>query len=45
MNNTILKLTLSTIANFRLYAMQHGQNMKEHTDIESNINKHIKLFQ
>jgi hypothetical protein len=44
MNNTMLKLALSTIANFRLYVMQHGKNMKEHIDIESNINKHIKLF-
>jgi hypothetical protein len=41
MNNTIFKLTLSTIAKFQLHAMKHGKNMKEHVHIESNINKHI----
>jgi hypothetical protein len=41
-NNTILKLTLSSIANFKLHAMQREQNMKAHVHIEININKHIK---
>jgi hypothetical protein len=44
MNNTILKVTLSSIANFKLQAMQHGQNIKEHVDIESKVNKNIKTF-
>jgi hypothetical protein len=42
MNNTILKLTLSNIAKFKLHATQHGQNMKEHVHIEGNIKKHMK---
>ena len=42
MNNTILKLTLSSIAKFKLHVMQHEHNMKAHVHIESNINKHIK---
>jgi hypothetical protein len=33
MNNTIFKLTLSTIAIFQLHAMQHRKNMKEHVHI------------
>ena len=42
MNNTILKLTLSSIAKFELHVMQQEHNMKAHVHIESNINKHIK---
>ena len=41
-NNTILKLTLSSIAKFKLHDMQQEHNMKAHVHIESNINKHIK---
>ena len=42
MNNTILKLTLSSIVKFKLHVMQQEHNMKAHVHIESNINKHIK---
>ena len=42
MNNTILKLTLSSIARFKLHVMQQEHNVKADVHIESNINKHIK---